>query len=76
MPTKLFLRSILFSTKKERKKSLTRGHVKDIGSAVGMQSYRGRGTKGLLPGSAFVTSRYLRLYVMDVLSRARVVRAL
>ncbi len=27
--------------KKERKKSLTRGHVKDIGSAVGMQSYRG-----------------------------------
>ncbi len=36
----------------------------------------GRGTKGLYPGSAFVTSRYLHLYVMVVLSGARVVRAL
>ena len=61
---------------KKRKKSLTKGHVKDIGSAVGMQSYRGRVTKGLLPGSAFVTSRYLHLYVMAMLSGARVVRAL
>jgi hypothetical protein len=62
--------------KKEINKSLTRGHVNDIGSAVGMQSYRGMGMKGLLPGSAFVTSRYLHLYVMVVLSGARVVRAL
>ena len=36
----------------------------------------GKGTKGLYPGSAFVTSRYLHLYVMVVLSGARVVRAL
>jgi hypothetical protein len=28
---------------KERKKSLTRGHVKDIGSAEDIQSYRGQG---------------------------------
>ena len=63
-------------SKKERRKSLTRWHVKDIGSAGGIQSYGGRGTKGLWPGSAFVTSRYLHLYVMAVLSGARVVRAL
>ena len=50
--------------------------MKDIGSAVGMQLYRDRGTKGLWPGSAVVTSLYLHLYVMDVLSGARVVRAL
>jgi hypothetical protein len=31
----------------KRKKSLTRGHVKDIGSAGVIQSYRGRGTKGI-----------------------------
>ncbi len=50
--------------------------MKDIGSAVGMQSYRGRGTKGIWPGSVVVTSRYLHLYVMVVLSGAHVVRAL
>ncbi len=32
--------------------------MKDIGSAEGMQSYEGQGTKRLCPGSAFVTSRY------------------
>ena len=31
--------AFLTAKKKERKKSLTRGHVKDIGSTVGMQSY-------------------------------------
>jgi len=36
----------------------------------------GKGTKGLYPGSAIVTSRHLHLYVMVVLSGARVVRAL
>ena len=36
----------------------------------------GRGTKGLCPGSAFVTSRYFHLYVMAVLSGSRVVRVL
>ncbi len=41
-----------------------------------MQSYRDRGTKGLWPGSVVVTSRYFHLYVMAVLSGARVVRAL
>ncbi len=62
--------------KKERKKSLARGHVKDIGSAGVYSPIGGRGTKGLYPGSAFVPSRYLHLYVMVVLSGARVVRAL
>jgi hypothetical protein len=28
---------------KERKKSLTRGHVKGIGSTMGIRSYRGQG---------------------------------
>ncbi len=41
-----------------------------------MQSYEGQGTKRLCPGSAFVTSRYFHLYVMVVLSGARVVRVL
>jgi hypothetical protein len=36
----------------------------------------GRGTKGLQPGSAYVTFRYRHFYVMDVLSGARVGRAL
>jgi len=31
----------LATAKKERKKSLTRGHVKDIGSTVVMQYYKG-----------------------------------
>ncbi len=50
--------------------------MKDIGSAEDIKSYRGKGTKGLWPGSAYMTSRYLYLYVMAVLSGARVVRAL
>ncbi len=36
--------------KKERKNSLTRGHVEDIGSAAGIQSYVSGGTKGWCPG--------------------------
>ena len=35
--------------RKEIKKSFTRGHVKDIGSAEGMQSYEGHGTKRICP---------------------------
>jgi hypothetical protein len=34
-----------FRKKEERKKSLTRGHVEDIGSIVGIQSYRGAGVR-------------------------------
>jgi hypothetical protein len=30
---------VIGSERKERKKSLTRGHLKDIGFTVGMQSY-------------------------------------
>ncbi len=30
---------VLVEEKKERKKSLTRGHVKDIGPTMGIQSY-------------------------------------
>jgi hypothetical protein len=36
--------------KRERKKSLTRGHVKDIGSAKGIQFYRGQGYEGAISG--------------------------
>ena len=64
-------------SRKKRNKSLTRGHVvKDIGSTEGIQSYDGQGAKRLCLGSAFVPSRYFHLYVMAVLSWARVVRVL
>ena len=36
--------------KEERKKSLTRGHVEDIGSAWGIHSYRGQGYEGDIAG--------------------------
>ena len=38
---------------RERKKSLTREHVKDIGSAKGIQSYRGQGYEGAIAGKLF-----------------------
>jgi hypothetical protein len=59
---------------KKRKKSLTRGHAKDTGSTMGIQSYKGQGYEGAKSGNGFVNSRYLHLYVMVVLSGARVVR--
>jgi len=55
-------------------KKLARGHVKDIGSTVGIQSYRGQGYEGAMSGNFFANSRHLHLYVMDVLSGARVGR--
>ncbi len=39
--------------KKVRKKSLTRGHVKDIGSAGGIQSNRGQGYEEAISGKYF-----------------------
>jgi hypothetical protein len=47
------------SRKKERKKSLTRGHVNDIGSTVGIQPYWGQGYEGAKSGNCFENSRYL-----------------
>ncbi len=38
---------------RERKKSLTRGHVKDIGSAKGIRSYREQGYEGAIAGKCF-----------------------
>jgi hypothetical protein len=38
---------------KERKKSLTRGYVEDIGSAEGIQSYGGQGYEGAMSGKYF-----------------------
>ena len=60
--------------KRKKEKSLSRGHVKDIGSTVGIQSYRGQGYEGDMSGNCFANSRHLHLYVMVVLSGARVVR--
>jgi hypothetical protein len=62
--------------RKEGKKSLTRGHVEDIGSTVGIQSYGGQGYEGVMSGKCIATSRHPYLYVMAVLSGARVVRVL
>ena len=50
--------------------------MKNIGSAEDIQSYRGQGYEGAIAGKCFVTSRHLHLYVMAVLSGARVVRVL
>ena len=36
--------------RKERKKSLAREHVKDVGSAEGIQSYKGQGYEGAIAG--------------------------
>jgi hypothetical protein len=65
---------LIYRTKKERQKSLTRGHVQDIGSALGIYSYRGHGYEGAMSRNCFANSRHLHLYVMVVLSGARVVR--
>jgi len=62
--------------KKERKISFTREHVKDIGSTTCIQPYRGQGYEGAMSGNCFANFRHLHLYVMDVFSRARVVRVL
>jgi hypothetical protein len=43
---------------------------------VGIQSYRGQGYEGDKSGNCFTNSRYIQLYVMVVLSGARVVRVL
>ena len=50
--------------------------MKDIGSIVGILSYRGQGHEVAMTGKCFAKSLYLNLYVMDVLSGARVVRVL
>jgi hypothetical protein len=38
---------------KEKKKSLTRGHVKDIGFAKGIHSHRRQGYEGAIAGKCF-----------------------
>jgi hypothetical protein len=50
--------------------------MEDIGSIVGIQSYEGQGYEGVMSGKCIATSRHLHLYVMAVLSGARVVRVL
>ena len=57
-------------------KSLTRGHVEDIGSTMGIQSYEGQGYEGAMSGKRIATSRQPHLYVMAVLSGARALRVL
>ena len=64
------------SLKKERNKSLTRGHVEDIESALRIQPYGGQRYEGVVFGKRLATSRDLHLYVMAVLSGALVVRTL
>ena len=41
---------------------------------MGIQSYRGQGYEGAMSGNCFANSPYLHIYVMAVLSGARVVR--
>ena len=50
--------------------------MEDIGSIVGIQYYEGRGYEGVMPGKCIATSRHPHLYVMVVLSGARVVSVL
>jgi hypothetical protein len=63
-------------SEKERKKSLTRGHVEDIGSIVVIQSYEGQGYEGVMSRKYIARSWQPHLYAMAVLSRVRVVRVL
>ncbi len=49
--------------------------MEDIGSTVGIRSYRGQGYEGVVVGKCLATSRRFHLYVMVVLSGARFVRA-
>jgi hypothetical protein len=62
--------------KKKKKKILTSGHVEDIGSTTGIQSYMSKVRRGGVPGCVSTSSRYRYIYVMAVLSGARVVRVL
>ena len=48
--------------------------MKDIGSTVGIQFYTGQGYEWAMSGNCFANSRHLHLYVVVVLSGARVVR--
>ena len=50
--------------------------MKDIGSTVGIRSYRGQGYEGVMTGKCIANSQHLHLYVMVVLSGALVVRVL
>jgi hypothetical protein len=50
--------------------------VEDIGSTVVIQSYEGQGYEGVMFGKCIARSRHTHLYVMAVLSGARVVRVL
>ena len=61
---------------RKRKKSLARRHVEDIGSTMGIQSYERKGYAGVMSGKGIATSRHPHLYVMAVLSGARVLRVL
>jgi hypothetical protein len=61
---------------KERKKSLTRGHVTDIGSTVGIKSYEGEVCEGVTSGKCVSTSLHPHLCLMAVLSGARIVHVL
>jgi len=59
-----------------KRKSLARRHTEDVGSTVGIQSYEGQGYEGVMFERCIATSRHPHLYVMAVLSGARVVSAL
>ncbi len=41
--------------------------MEDIGSAMGIQSYRGQGYEGAIVGKCLASSRRFHLYVMDML---------
>ena len=68
--------SLPTNIRKERKESLTRGNVKNIASTMGIHSDRGQGYEEVMTGKCISNSRHLHLYVMAVLSGARVVRAI
>ena len=61
---------------KERKKSLTKRDREEYRVCMGIQSYMGQGYEGKASGVRVATSRRPHLYVMAVLSGARVVRVL
>jgi len=62
--------------KKERKKSLTKRACEGRRVRMGIQSYMRQGYGGVASGMRVAATRHPHLYVMDVLSGARVVRVM
>ncbi len=72
----LYSTRIISTVERKRKIKLTIGHVEDIGSTMGIHSYKGQWYEGVMSEKFIAISRHPHLYVMTVPYGARVVRIL